>query len=153
LSAVVDVIRAMQPADVPEVGMLESQTYAFPWSENIFRDCLRAGYYCCVVQTEGEIVGYGVLSAGAGEAHVLNICVAEADRGRGLGSRLLQHLIDHARSIGAREVFLEVRPSNTVAINLYRARGFSQVGIRRGYYQAVGGREDAVVLRRQLPPE
>lgn len=148
-----DVIRAMQPADVPAVGMLESQTYAFPWSENIFRDCLRAGYYCCVVQTEGEIVGYGVLSTGAGEAHVLNICVAEADRGRGLGSRLLQHLIDHARSICAREVFLEVRPSNTVAINLYRARGFSQVGIRRGYYQAVGGREDAVVLRRQLPPE
>lgn len=148
-----DVIRVMQPSDVPQVGMLESQTYAFPWSENIFRDCLRAGYYCCVVQTEGEIVGYGVLSAGAGEAHVLNICVAEADRGRGLGGRLLQHLTDHARAIGAREVFLEVRPSNTVAINLYRARGFTQVGIRRGYYQAVGGREDAVVLRKQLPPE
>ncbi len=153
MSTVVDVIRVMQPSDVPAVGTLEAQTYAFPWSENIFRDCLRAGYYCCVVQTEGEIVGYGVLSAGAGEAHVLNICVAEADRGRGLGSRLLEHLIDHARSIGAREVYLEVRPSNTVAIHLYRARGFSQVGIRRGYYQAVGGREDAVVLRLQLTAE
>lgn len=153
MNRVTDLIRAMQPSDVPAVGLLESQTYAFPWSENIFRDCLRAGYYCCVVQTEREIVGYGVLSTGAGEAHVLNICVAEGDRGRGLGSRLLQHLLDQARAAGARDVFLEVRPSNTVAINLYRARGFSQVGIRRGYYQAVGGREDAVVLRRQLAPE
>lgn len=153
MSTVVDVIRVMQASDLRAVATLESHSYAFPWSENIFRDCLRAGYYCCVVETEREIVGYGVLSAGAGEAHVLNICVAEGDRGRGLGSRLLQHLIGHARTSGAREVFLEVRPSNTVAINLYRASGFSQVGIRRGYYQAVGGREDAVVLRRQLRPE
>jgi ribosomal-protein-alanine N-acetyltransferase len=143
----------MQHADVPAVGLLESQTYAFPWSENIFRDCLRAGYYCCVVETEREIVGYGVLSIGAGEAHVLNICVAEGDRGRGLGRRLLLHLIDRARGAGARDVFLEVRPSNPVALHLYLTEGFSQIGVRRGYYQAVGGREDAVVLRRQLAPE
>lgn len=153
MSVRAELIREMQPGDLPAVALLESQTYAFPWSESIFRDCLRAGYYCCVLQTEGECVGYGILSAGAGEAHVLNLCVAEPDRGRGLGSRLLQHLTQYAGSIGAREIYLEVRPSNTVALNLYRARGFSQVGIRRGYYQAVGGREDAIVLRRQLTPE
>ena len=146
-------IREMRPTDLAAVARLESETYAFPWSEGIFRDCLRAGYYCCVAEFERACVGYAVLSTGAGEAHVLNLCVAESFRGMGIGSRLLQRLTEHAASVGAREIFLEVRPSNTVAICLYQSRGFAKVGIRKGYYQAVGGREDAVVLRRQLVPE
>jgi ribosomal-protein-alanine N-acetyltransferase len=146
-------IRVMQPADVAAVAALEAQSYAFPWSEAIFRDCLRAGYFCCIGIADRACVGYGILSAGAGEAHVLNLCVAEGERRRGLGSRLLQRMTEHAASVGAREIYLEVRPSNTDAIRLYRARGFAQIGIRKGYYQAVGGREDAVVLRRQLALE
>jgi ribosomal-protein-alanine N-acetyltransferase len=146
-------IRAMHSGDVPAVAALEAHCYAFPWSEGIFRDCLRAGYFCCIAVAERACIGYGILSAGAGEAHVLNLCVAEGERRRGVGSRLLQRMIEHAASVGAREVYLEVRPSNTDAIRLYRARGFAQIGIRKGYYQAVGGREDAVVLRRQLQPD
>jgi [ribosomal protein S18]-alanine N-acetyltransferase len=149
-AATAALVREMQPEDVAAVAALEMASYAFPWSEGIFRDCLRAGYYCCVADSGRECIGYGVLSSGAGEAHVLNLCVAERFRRRGVGSCLLQQLTEAAVRLGAREIFLEVRPSNTVAIRLYRARGFAQIGIRKGYYQAVGGREDAVVLRRQL---
>lgn len=136
--------------DVAAVAALELQSYAFPWSEGIFRDCLRARYYCCVAELDHLVIGYAIMSTGAGEAHVLNICVSEVFRCRGIGSSLLEHLLEFAKGLGVVDVFLEVRPSNTVAIRLYQSRGFSQIGIRRGYYQAVGGREDAVVLRRSL---
>lgn len=143
-------IRDMGPDDVAAVARLEAQSYAFPWSEGIFRDCLRVGYYCCVAEDEGQCIGYAIMSVGAGEAHVLNLCVAERMRRRGLGADLLAQLLEFAAATGAREIFLEVRPSNAAAIHLYKTRGFSQIGVRRGYYQSVGGREDAVVLRRQL---
>jgi len=97
-----------------------------------------------------ELPAFVVMSTGAGEAHVLNLCVAQAYRGQGIGGLLLEQLLEFAGSLGVGEVFLEVRPSNTSAIRLYQSLGFSQIGIRRGYYQAVGGREDAVVLRRLL---
>jgi ribosomal-protein-alanine N-acetyltransferase len=87
------------------------------------------------------------MSVGAGEAHVLNLCIGEPNRCCGLGRRMLGYLLDRGRSAGMSEAFLEVRPSNTAAIRLYQAVGFEQVGMRRGYYQAVGGREDAAVLR------
>jgi ribosomal-protein-alanine N-acetyltransferase len=143
-------IRDMGFDDVAAVAALEQQSYPFPWSEGIFRDCLRVGYYCCVVELDSVLIGYAVMSSGAGEAHVLNLCIAEPWRGRGIGGHLLAHLLEFARGLDVREVFLEVRPSNTGAIRLYQSQGFSQIGVRRGYYQAVGGREDAVVLRRQL---
>lgn len=143
-------IRDMGPDDVRMVAEVESRSYAFPWSEAIFRDCLRAGYYCCVAEIDAIVIGYGIMSTGAGEAHVLNLCVGEQFRFRGVGSRMLEHLLEFAGSLGVRDVFLEVRPSNTVAIRLYQSRGFSQIGVRRGYYQAVDGREDAVVLRKIL---
>lgn len=146
------VIRDMGPDDVAAVAQLEAASYAFPWSEGIFRDCLRAHYYCCVAEVDGACIGYAVMSTGAGEAHVLNLCVGEQWRQRGLGAGLLQQLLDYAASVGAREIFLEVRPSNTVALRLYKSQGFAHIGVRRGYYQSVGGREDAVVLRRHLAP-
>lgn len=143
-------IRDMMPEDVAAVMRIEKASYAFPWSDGIFRDCLRVGYVCCVAEIDDIIVGYAIMSTGAGEAHVLNLCVGEAWRGRGLGGQLLAHLLEFAKSLGVSDAFLEVRPSNTSAIRLYQSAGFSQIGIRRGYYQAVGGREDAVVLRRVL---
>jgi ribosomal-protein-alanine N-acetyltransferase len=151
VSAQVDaLIRDMGPEDVAAVARLESLSYTFPWSEGIFRDCLRAGYYCCLAELDGEVIGYGIMSVGAGEAHVLNLCVAERHRCKGLGASLLEHLMEFAAASGAEDIFLEVRPSNTPALHLYRTHGFTRIGIRRGYYQAVNGREDAVVLRRQL---
>jgi ribosomal-protein-alanine N-acetyltransferase len=105
---------------------------------------------CRVIEAGSDIAGYGIMSMGAGEAHVLNVCVREEYRGRGLARRVMLYLIDRARNAGMYEAFLEVRPSNTVAARLYESLGFEQVGVRRGYYQASNGREDAAVLRRVL---
>jgi ribosomal-protein-alanine N-acetyltransferase len=132
------------------VVAIERAGYQFPWSEGIFRDCLRVGYTCRVVDCGGEIAGYGIMSVGAGEAHILNVCIREEYRCRGLARKLLLYLLDRARAAGMYEAFLEVRPTNTVASRLYLSLGFEQVGMRRGYYQATVGREDACVLRRLL---
>lgn len=145
-------IRDMGFDDVAAVIAVERAAYPFPWSEGIFRDCLRVGYYCCVIELDGVLIGHAVMASGAGEAHVLNLCVDQRYRCRGIGGAVLEHLMEFARSVGASDVFLEVRPSNTTAVRLYHSHGFSQVGIRRGYYQAVDGREDAVVLGRHLGP-
>ncbi len=143
-------IRQMTEADVPAVVAVERSSYQFPWSEGIFRDCVRVGYTCRVATIGDIIIGHGIMSVGAGEAHILNLCVGEAFRCRGIGRRLLDFLLDRAAAAGMDEAFLEVRPSNTAAIRLYQSMGFAHVGIRRGYYQAVGGREDAAVLKLAL---
>lgn len=142
--------RKMAEADVAEVIALERAAYLFPWSEGIFRDCLRVGYMCRVLVSPDGLGGYGIMSMGAGEAHILNICVRADLRGHGYGRRLLAWLLDAARDAGQGWAFLEVRPSNRPAIQLYESLGFEPVGIRRGYYQAVGGREDAIVYRLDL---
>ena len=151
LDAVPDIlIRPMAESDVSDVIAVERASYQFPWSEGIFRDCLRVGYVCRVVAINDTIIGYGVMSVGAGEAHILNLCIGELHRCRGVGKRLLTYLVERGTAAGMGEAFLEVRPSNTSAIRLYLSVGFEQVGMRRGYYQAVGGREDAAVLKLAL---
>jgi [ribosomal protein S18]-alanine N-acetyltransferase len=144
------VIRPMRVGDVADVVAIERTSYQFPWSEGIFRDCLRVGYVCRVMTVARQVIAYGVMSIGAGEAHILNLCVSEAYRCRGVGKRLLRSLIERATAAGMAEAFLEVRPSNTAAIRLYLSMGFEQVGTRRGYYQALSGREDAAVLKLAL---
>jgi [ribosomal protein S18]-alanine N-acetyltransferase len=143
-------IRAMQDADVSAVAAVERASYQFPWSEGIFRDCVRVGYLCRVVEVSDVIIGHGIVSTGAGEAHILNVCVRPEFRCRGVGRQLLRYLLERSRALGMAEAFLEVRPSNTTAIRLYQSLGFEQVGVRRGYYQATNGREDAAVLRLAL---
>jgi ribosomal-protein-alanine N-acetyltransferase len=144
------VVRPMMEMDLAEVAAIEQKSYAFPWSENIFRDCLRVGYTCRALDLAGQIIGYGVMSLGAGEAHILNLCIREEYRIVGFGRRLLEHLLERAAASGIGEAFLEVRPSNLAAIRLYQRLGFEQIGIRRGYYQAPDGREDAIVLKLNL---
>ena len=143
-------LRPMAEEDLARVAAVERESYSFPWSEGIFRDCLRVGYVCRVVEIGFDLVGYGVMSTGAGEAHILNLCVRETMRGRGISRTLLRQLLDLAVEAGVEDAFLEVRPSNLAAIRLYQSLGFVQVGVRKGYYQAAGGREDATVLRLDL---
>jgi ribosomal-protein-alanine N-acetyltransferase len=142
--------RSARESDVPEILRIERSSYAFPWTEGIFRDCLRVNYTCRVAEIGVAVAGYGIMSVAAGEAHLLNLCVGEDYRCRGIGRRLLAHLIQVAANVGAREAFLEARPSNAPAIRLYQSLGFVQIGVRRGYYQAVDGREDAIVLKRHI---
>lgn len=144
-------LRPMRQEDLTAVARLEARICITPWSVGIFRDCLLSGYEGWVFDdpTVG-IIGYGMLSAAAGEAHLLNLGIHEAFRGRGLGHRLTQHLTDRARSLGGRVVFLEVRVSNLHAQSLYLKMGFRQIGVRKGYYRDERGREDALVLARRL---
>jgi [ribosomal protein S18]-alanine N-acetyltransferase len=139
--------RPMTLADVPAVVFVERSSYQFPWSEGVFRDCIRVGYLCRVVESSGEVAGYGIMSYGAGEAHILNVCVRQDLRGAGVGRRLMDFLLDRARAAQMHDIFLEVRPSNSTAIRLYESLGFIRVGVRKAYYQANGGREDAWVYK------
>jgi ribosomal-protein-alanine N-acetyltransferase len=143
-------LRPMVAADLATVAGLERDSYVFPWNDQIFSDCLRVGYHCVVVDTAAGVAGYAVLSMGAGEAHVLNLCIAERLRRQGVGRRLLLSVLCHARDRGIRDAFLEVRRSNKNAIALYHGLGFECIGQRRGYYQAQEGREDALVYRLEL---
>ncbi|KPK55745.1 MAG: ribosomal-protein-alanine acetyltransferase [Thiotrichales bacterium SG8_50] len=145
-----DGLRPMTAADLDAVMEIEAQAYPFPWTLGIFRDCLHVGY-CCWVYSQGEdILAYGVMSIAAGESHLLNLCVRADARRTGLGTTMLRHLVNLARKHGADVALLEVRPSNVAAVDLYRSVGFNEVGIRKNYYPADKGREDALVMARQL---
>jgi len=137
--------------DLKEVLSIEKRAYDFAWTEGTFRDCIRVGYLCRVLETpHGFIQAYGVMSAAVEEAHILNLCVRPELQGRGLSRQLLDHLLELADEMDAHTVFLEVRPSNRRALRLYANAGFCEVGIRRGYYPAAKGREDGLVLAKAL---
>jgi ribosomal-protein-alanine N-acetyltransferase len=143
--------RRMLYADLREIVLIERRSYEFAWTEGIFRDCLRAGYHCRVLEIpHGFIQAYGVMSAAVGEAHILNLCVRPELQGRGLSRQVLDHLLDLARDVQVRTVFLEVRLSNNRAMQLYASAGFCEIGVRLGYYPAVKGREDALVMAKEL---
>lgn len=145
-------LRAMNLSDVPSIINIERDSYPFPWSEGIFRDCVRVGYFCRVLELRGVISGYGVMSFGADEAHILNICVHRELRDQGAGRMMLEYLLNASRTAGMHDVFLEVRPSNIAAIHLYESLGFIRIGVRKGYYQASPGREDAWVYKLPIKP-
>lgn len=139
-------IREMRQTDLTTVSTIEQAAYEFPWSPGIFRDCLLAGYTSLVLEASGKVIGYGIMSVAAGEAHLLNLALSESARKAGNARRLLAHLMEMARIAGADSMYLEVRPSNLRALALYERAGFESLGRRRGYYRARGGNEDAVVL-------
>ncbi len=143
-------MRPMEEGDLPAVLAVEQAGYPYPWTEGNFRDCLCAGYCCWILEQDGAAIGHGVLSVAVGEAHVLNVCVHPDWQGRGLGRRILERLLCLARRHEADTAFLEVRASNTVAQRLYESAGFNEVGLRRGYYPADDGREDAVMYAKAL---
>jgi len=142
--------RPMSVDDALAVHAIEKEIYAFPWTPGNFVDSVQAGYLCTILELNGVLVGYGVLSVAAGESHLLNLSIAQPWQRRGLGRALLLHHIDLARAHNAGVLLLEVRPSNAAARALYAAFGFATVGLRRGYYPDAGGREDALLLALDL---
>jgi len=144
------IIRPMQPQDLVGVIGVERESYGYPWSRRVFEDCMQVGYCCLVAERDGVILGHGIMLARAGEAHILNLCVAPAFRRQGVAGLMLEELLGVAVGSGAQTAFLEVRPSNEGAIELYRHAGFHEVGHRPGYYPAPFGREDAIVMAREL---
>lgn len=144
-------VRRLVMADLPSVLAIERASYDFPWSEGIFRDCLRVGYRgFAAVDLGGNLMGYALLSVAVGDAHVLNLCVGPEYRRQGVASQLLAQMTRQARRERADTLLLEVRPSNEGAIALYEGLGFNQVGLRKRYYPAVNGREDALLLAKAI---
>jgi len=139
-------LAAMAEADLAEVVAIENAAYSHPWTRGNFADSLRAGYACRTLRANGELLGYFVILVAAGEAHLLNLTVAPAHQRSGHGGALLREVAAIAREQGARNLFLEVRPSNAGAQALYERFGFRRIAVRRGYYPAGAGREDAYVL-------
>jgi len=136
----------MREDDLDEVIALENSVYSHPWTRGNFSDALRSGYECWTSRSGFGLAGYFVLSAAAGEAHLLNLSVAAQCQRGGHGSALLRQALHLARARGARELFLEVRPGNLAARALYGRFGFRQLGVRRDYYPADNAREDALVF-------
>jgi ribosomal-protein-alanine N-acetyltransferase len=145
--------RPMLEDDLGRVLQIECSAYEFPWSRRIFQDCLRVGYCCWVLEQGASVAGYGIMAVASGESHVLNLCIAPEWQSSGRGRILLDFLMDVARKHKADTAFLEVRPSNRAAIQLYQGAGFDEVGMRRNYYPARGGREDAIIMARTLLQE
>ena len=143
-------MRPMHAADLPQVLAVEESAYTHPWTEGIFRDCLRVGYCCWICEMDGQPVGHGVMSVAVGEAHILNLCIAPDHQRKGLGRRLLERLLRIASQHRADTAYLEVRVSNRPARRLYRSIGFTEVGRRRDYYPGYSAREDAVVYAKPL---
>ena len=153
MSAVLDnnnELRQMTEDDLAKVLEIELATYPFPWTRGIFRDCLEVGYSCWVYEINNEIVAYGIMSMGGGEAHILTLVVRDNQRNQGLGQMIMRHLLDIARQHRVETMLLEVRPTNLSALYLYRKLGFNELGIRPNYYPADSGREDAIIMAMYL---
>ncbi len=149
-SAAALTFRQMLPGDIEQVLKVESRSYAFPWSQGNFLDCLSAGHHCWVAMADETIVGHGIVTVAAGEAHLLNLCVLRELQGRGFGRAFLTHLLSVAFTAGARRLFLEVRPTNYNAVALYQSFGFVEIGVRKDYYPSQLGHEDALVFALDL---
>lgn len=139
-------MRPMQMADLDRIMQIEPTVFPYPWSRGNFSDSLNSGYSCWVMEEGEVIIGYAVMMMVLDEAHLLNISIDHGQQGRGLGRRLLEHMMLLGRRHGGLNMFLEVRPSNLAAIALYTTMGFNEMAIRRNYYPAKHGREDAVLM-------
>ena len=148
----VEIVRfeVMHLRDLAAVVRNERSAYDYPWPDRVFVDCLAAGHECWIARFQGEVIGHAVLSVAAREAHLLNICIGMTAQRQGHGRALAEHMIARAIGRGALAMFLEVRPSNAAARHLYMSLGFDEVGLRRRYYPAVDGREDAKILALRL---
>ena len=151
MSALCPELRPMQTTDLPMVLEIESAAYSFPWTQQIFKDCLQVGYTGRVLELDSRIIGYGLMSVAAREAQILNLCIHPNWQGHGYGQQILKHLIELAKQKNAQSIFLEVRTSNQTAMNLYHKMGFNQVGLRKNYYlNGTKGREDGLIFAMEL---
>jgi len=141
-------LRRMRMRDLEAVLAVERAAYPSPWSEGIFQDSLSAGHYCLVLEQNlcRGLIGHGVMMLAVDECHLLNVCIHPSHQRQGLGRLLLRRLLAIARQRQATSAFLEVRASNQAALALYQAEGFNEIGLRRDYYPAPKGREDAIVM-------
>ena len=142
--------RPMTLDDVDLVMQVEKEVYPYPWTDRIFRDCIRVGYHCWMALIDEQVVGHAVISITPGESHMLNLSIAKQSQNRGYGKQFIEFLIGIAQDNHAETMLLEVRPSNIAAISCYNAAGFNEIGNRKDYYPADDGREDALLFARYI---
>ena len=140
------IFRRMLETDLVYVAKIEAQAIFDSWPEKLFHDCVRVGYSCWVAEKNDKVEGFGLLSCAVGEAHILHLAIGEEWHRQGLGMQMMEHLIDVACELQAEIVYLEFRGSNLVAKELYKRYSFIEIGLRKSYYPAEGGREDAITL-------
>ena len=145
-----DGLRPMVMDDLDEVVDIENAIYDHPWTTGIFTDCLHIGYCCWVIQEQQQVIAYSIMSVAVQEAHLLTIVVDPDKQGQGYGRRLLHHMLMLAKSHHANTMYLEVRVSNQIAQQLYLDEGFNEIGMRPDYYPAKVGREDALIMAKEL---
>jgi len=144
------ILRDMTEADLDAVLGIEREVHAHPWTRGNFSDALHSKYLCKVYESEQGMLGYAVLMWAVDEAELLDIAIAAQHQRQGWGRKLLEEMIVLARRNDMRRVVLEVRASNAAAIGLYKSMGFADIGLRRDYYPAENGREDAILMGREL---
>ena len=145
-------IRRMQEKDLPRAAALERECFSVPWLEESLRQSLRnSDYLFLVAEEEGHITGYAGLLKVADEGDVTNIAVGAAYRGKGIGKKLTERLLEEGRRCGLRAFTLEVRVSNQSAIHVYEKLGFASEGIRKRFYERPV--EDALIMWKREPEQ
>lgn len=139
-------IYSLQPSDLTAAYGIEQRSHAFPWSEKTFASNQGERYFNLRLDVDGEMAAFAVTQVVLDEATLFNIAVSPDYQRRGLGRTLLEHLISELEKRAVTTLWLEVRASNQAAIALYECLGFNEVTIRRNYYPAKDGREDAIVM-------
>ena len=119
----------LEEKDIDRVVAIEEESNPVPWTIKNFKDCIEKGYYSLVLKEDNKVIGFAILSVSTEESHLLNIGLTSLKRGRGLGRELLEKMIMAAEVMGSKKIFLEVRISNVIAIDLYKASGLSLIHI------------------------
>lgn len=130
------IIRRMKEEDAPQVALIEADNFSVPWSEKSFREAaVKTETIYVVAEEDGEILGYAGAWCVFGEADITNVCVRKVSRKQGIGTKMLQFLIEEGVNVKIKTFFLEVRESNSAAISLYEKFGFQKIGVRKNFYE------------------
>ena len=140
----------MEKFHVSDVLSIENESYNYPWSEKIFRDCIDNNYLCRVLVLNSHVIGYSISSIVQDECHIMNLCIKNEVRSQGFGAYLLSELHNDIKKLNCRLIFLECRPSNSSALSLYINAGYNEVGLRKNYYPSPNGHEDALMLAKYV---
>ena len=140
----------MEEKHIKDILCIENNSYGYPWSEKIFNDCLKNNYLCRVLILDNVLIGFLISSIIQDECHIMNLCVDAKYRGSGYGRLILNKLHDEIATLSCKTVFSECRPSNISAMHLYESEGYNEIGVRRNYYPAPNGYEDAIMLAKNV---
>ena len=140
----------MSIKDLNKIYDLELESYDFPWTKEILRDCILYKYDSFAVFFNDNLIGYVIAKITYPETHILNLTVKKNFRKKGIGKSLIELIISEARLRSSENILLEVRVGNFEAQSLYEKYNFQIIGTRKNYYESENGREDAYVLKLDL---